>query len=183
MNIQFISRMLTGMIGLTIAMTAVRGAEAGIAFAGMIKEGGNVRFVLRSKATGNSSGWLAIGQTFEGYAIRSLDAPAQILVVAKDGAEFRLPFVSARVKHAAAEPPAELKQRVLRNLRMLAAAADQFFLERGVTRASYEDLVGPTKYVKEIIPVDGEDYRSLQFAQAKPMEVRTSQGYVISYRP
>lgn len=44
------------------------------------------------------------------------------------------------------------------NLRMLSAAADQYMLENGAISASYADLVGPNKYIKELAPVMGEDY-------------------------
>jgi type IV pilus assembly protein PilA len=47
---------------------------------------------------------------------------------------------------------------VLNNARQLAAAADQYFLESGVTIASLTDLVGPTNYVKALNTVAGESY-------------------------
>ena len=48
---------------------------------------------------------------------------------------------------------------VLCNLRQLAAAADQYFLENGAKTVSYDELVGPKNYVKSLNPVVGEDYR------------------------
>ena len=103
--------------------------------------------------------------------------------MAKGGKEFSLPLVRAKVKLGTGEPPVELKRRVLNNLRQLAAAADQYYLENGVSRASYDDLVGATKYVRELKPVDGEEYRAIQFQQGKALQTTTSQGYVISYMP
>ena len=48
---------------------------------------------------------------------------------------------------------------VLCNLRQLAAAADQYFLENNVTSVErMEELVGPTKYIKALNAVAGEDY-------------------------
>jgi tetratricopeptide (TPR) repeat protein len=47
------------------------------------------------------------------------------------------------------------------NLRALQAAADQYYLENGVIYATYDDLVGPSRYIKALNPVTGEDYRSL----------------------
>ena len=47
------------------------------------------------------------------------------------------------------------------NLRELEAAADQYYLETGAIFATYDDLVGPARYIKAIRPVVGEDYRSL----------------------
>lgn len=63
------------------------------------------------------------------------------------------------------------EKAVLNNLRQLAAAADQYYLEKGVTTATYEDLVGPTKYVRRLNPVDDEDYRTLVFKQGTPLRV------------
>jgi type IV pilus assembly protein PilA len=49
---------------------------------------------------------------------------------------------------------------VLCNLRQLSAAADQYFLENNVRVVPrYEDLVGPTQYIKGLNPVHGENYR------------------------
>src|SRR5882757_7660487 len=39
---------------------------------------------------------------------------------------------------------------VLNNARQLAAAADQYFLEAGVTTANLNSLIGPTNYVKAL---------------------------------
>ena len=47
---------------------------------------------------------------------------------------------------------------VLNNARQLAAAADQFFLENGVTTVGVSGLVGPTNYVKELNTVANETY-------------------------
>ena len=49
---------------------------------------------------------------------------------------------------------------VLNNLRQLASAADQFYLENGVTLAAYTDLVGAGKYITKINPVAGEAYET-----------------------
>lgn len=49
---------------------------------------------------------------------------------------------------------------VTNNLRQLGAAADQFFLERGVSSVNSADLVGTnaTQYIKTVTPVAGETY-------------------------
>ena len=47
---------------------------------------------------------------------------------------------------------------VLNNARQLAAAADQYFLENGVSTAASADLVGATNYVKAINTVASETY-------------------------
>ena len=182
MNTKRIIHIVLLTIGIAMVTAALRSAEAGIEFTALMKDGKGFRCVLTSKSIGVSA-WLTTGQKFDGYTVGGLDASAETLTVTRDGVESRLRLTPSKVKPGAGEPSPEIKQRVLRNLRMLAAAADQFFLERGVVRASYDELVGPTKFVREILPVDGEDYRSLLFEQGKLIEVRTSQGYAISYRP
>jgi type IV pilus assembly protein PilA len=47
---------------------------------------------------------------------------------------------------------------VLNNARQLGAAADQYFLENGVSSVSQGNLVGPTSYVKALNLVANETY-------------------------
>ena len=47
---------------------------------------------------------------------------------------------------------------VLNNARQLSAAADQYFLENGVSSVASANLVGATNYVKAINTVAGETY-------------------------
>ena len=47
---------------------------------------------------------------------------------------------------------------VLNNARQLSAAADQYYLENGVSTCASADLVGSTAYVKVINTVAGESY-------------------------
>ena len=47
---------------------------------------------------------------------------------------------------------------VLNNARQLSAAADQYFLENGVSTVASTNLVGATNYVKAINTVAGETY-------------------------
>ena len=43
-------------------------------------------------------------------------------------------------------------------VRMLAAAADQYYLENGVSIVAYHQLVGATNYIKSIQTIAGETY-------------------------
>ena len=47
---------------------------------------------------------------------------------------------------------------ILNNLRQLNGAAQQYFLEHGVSTVAYTDLVGSDKYVKTISAVARENY-------------------------
>jgi type IV pilus assembly protein PilA len=72
---------------------------------------------------------------------------------------------------------------VRNNLRQLAAAADQHYLETGTKTATYDQLVGPTRYIKVINPVAGENYRALRFQQGQALRVRLGNGKMIEYGP
>ena len=73
------------------------------------------------------------------------------------------------------------EKAVMNNLRQLAAARDQYSLENNVTVATYDDLVGPDKYIRELRPVAGEDYRELELKSEEPLRVQLSSGQVIQY--
>ena len=47
---------------------------------------------------------------------------------------------------------------VLNNARQISAAADQYYLENGVSSVSLGDLIGPTNYVKSLNLVANETY-------------------------
>lgn len=49
---------------------------------------------------------------------------------------------------------------VLNNARQLSGAADQYYMESGVSTVSLSDLVGPTTYIKALNSVASETYPS-----------------------
>jgi len=57
---------------------------------------------------------------------------------------------------------------VTNNLRQLSAAADQYFLEAGVSSVASASLVGTgsTQYIKNITPVAGETYSDIHQGSA-----------------
>jgi len=73
------------------------------------------------------------------------------------------------------------EKAVVNNLRQLAAAADQHYLETGTQTATYDQLVGPRRSIKVIQPVAGENYRALQFRRGQPLRVRLQSGKVVQY--
>jgi type IV pilus assembly protein PilA len=74
-------------------------------------------------------------------------------------------------------------QAVLNNLRQFANAGSQFCLDRGVITATYNDLVGPGKYIRVMTPVAGEDYRTLRFTMGQPLQIRLANGRVVELKP
>lgn len=77
----------------------------------------------------------------------------------------------------------DVQADVLRNLRLFAAAADQYFLENGVSQTTYDQLVGPDKYIKQVTAVDGENYRNLVLKQGHELRVTTASGLTVRYAP
>ncbi|PXA03729.1 hypothetical protein DDZ13_10565 [Coraliomargarita sinensis] len=53
------------------------------------------------------------------------------------------------------------EKAVTNNLRQIASAADQYFLEEGKAEVTIEDLVGPGKYIRSLEPVAGESYEGM----------------------
>jgi hypothetical protein len=72
---------------------------------------------------------------------------------------------------------------VINNLRLLSIAAERFYAERGVTAATYDDLVGPRHSIQVMQPVMGENYRAIRFLHGQPLRVRLPDGRVLEYRP
>lgn len=75
------------------------------------------------------------------------------------------------------------EKAILNNLRMISAAADQFFLENGVAEVELSQLVGSDKYIKSIISVAGEVYDGMSIQQGQAIHVVTKEGKKIVYNP
>lgn len=72
---------------------------------------------------------------------------------------------------------------VLNNARQLSAAADQYFLENGVSSCASTNLVGSDKYVKAINTVAGELYPG-NFTQGITITISSIAGSrVMTYAP
>lgn len=72
------------------------------------------------------------------------------------------------------------------NLRQLSAAAQQYFLENGVTQAGYTQLVGleASKYIKSMETAAGESYAAVTIGAADTqVSVTKVDGTVVSYYP
>ena len=72
---------------------------------------------------------------------------------------------------------------VLNNARQLASAADQYYLEKGVSTVAQTDLVGYDKYVKSLNTVASETYPS-NFTQGVTITVSGIAGVrTVTYAP
>jgi heme-degrading monooxygenase HmoA len=76
-----------------------------------------------------------------------------------------------------------IDKAVLNNARQLAAGADQFFLENGVSVARLEQIVGPDKYVKLLNRVANESYPAA-YTQGVTITISGVEGVrTITYAP
>jgi type IV pilus assembly protein PilA len=78
---------------------------------------------------------------------------------------------------------ASQEKAIVNNLRMLSAAADQYYLENGTRTATYDQIVGPQRYVTVLNPVVGENYRTLRFVQGQPLRLQLPDGRAIQFPP
>lgn len=74
------------------------------------------------------------------------------------------------------------QKTILENLRQLAAAADQFYLEYGKDSATWDDLVGPEKFIREVISLEGETYPKT-FKQREALVAVRPNGKNITFSP
>ena len=124
-----------------------------------------------------SQGWALVKNAFEvawGPDLWILPAAP----TAQSPAETTPPKTAARLSTAE-------RQSIMNNLRQLGAAADQYYLENGKGTTTFDELVGPTKYVKAVhsVTAAGEDYRAIKFAIGQPVKVTTASGEKVSYSP
>lgn len=75
------------------------------------------------------------------------------------------------------------EKAVLNNLRQIAAAADQYYLENNVDTVELDKLVGPDGYIKALTPVAGEDYGELILQSGEPLIVYLPDGREVRYDP
>ena len=159
-------------------------ADLGIEFTGVLVLPDKTQVALTTLATGSTT-WVEVGQQFSGYLVSAFDPKREVVVLTKDGRPTRLRLKTAKVQTKTISPEQEqqIKRDVTRNLRQIAAAADQFYLENGESRTTLAQLVGPTKYIKELRSVDGEDYGTLVLRQGVNLSVTTASGVTVSYTP
>jgi hypothetical protein len=73
-----------------------------------------------------------------------------------------------------------LRSHIECDLFSMLCAADQFYLETGKTSATYDDIVGPTKWIGKYPPEFEKHYRTLQFHAGQGISVRWPDGTVYS---
>lgn len=163
-------------------------AEPGIVFSGVMTAGGKTRLALTDTEK-NVTTWVEPGAEFKGYTIERYDAKDEAVFLKKDGQETRVGLVASKTSDTSAATIAAddtgsnqaAVTAIRSNLRQLAAAARQYQIAQNVTTVGYNDLVGPGKLIKEIKPVAGENYSTLNFGpNVTGVSVTTANGTTIS---
>ncbi|MFP4166266.1 MAG: hypothetical protein ACLFUF_03745 [Opitutales bacterium] len=72
------------------------------------------------------------------------------------------------------------EKAIINNLRQLASAADQYFLENGVTEVQTDDLIGEDAYIRKIEPVAGERYPEKITAEMDEITATLPNGETVS---
>jgi hypothetical protein len=104
------------------------------------------------------------------------------------GAEAQAPIIAGLMASMAI--PAFQKVRtnsqqkaITNNLRQFASGGMQYMLEEGKNQATYTDVVGETKYVRQLKPVNGEDYTQLiVHSEGGELSVTMQNDTVVSYQ-
>lgn len=163
---------------------AVHAADLDIEFVGVVVTGPNIRVALVRR--GDAPQWVSIGQRFGEFAVESYGASPDVVILSKDGQQFRLVLKEAKVVPGVIEPSPEIKKAILSNLRQLGAWADQYYLENGKMTATLAEIIRTNPKVMQMMslePLAGEDYSQIKFEQGKPISVTTSGGFTISHKP
>ena len=184
MKIRFFAALLASAIGLPLGA-----AEIGIELSGILTTGGNTRLALTDTEK-NVTTWVQPGDEFKGFVVARFDPQGEAVFLRKGAQETRLGLVSPKTLDATSSPPpavgtatpaANQAIAIQSNLRQLAAAARQYQARHNVTTVGYNDLVGPDKLIRELKPVAGEDYSTLNFGpNVTGVNVTTQDGMTIS---
>lgn len=171
-----------------LTAAALFAADA-IEFRGVTIADGIPQLSLMDKAS-DTARWVEVGKSFVGFTVKAYDQASETATLVKDGREIRVRMNSAKILESpvamtaasASKSSLTTARTIFNNLRQIAGAADQYYLEHGGNTTTLTQLVGPTKYIKQLNAEAGEDYSSLQLMSGKDvLSVTTSSGETITY--
>lgn len=172
---------ISSIVALVFLLACAPLAEAALppVFSGVVSDPKGDLLGLSDAGNGESQ-WLTVGQTFQGFLLVSYDANASTVHVRKNGTDFVLHLSGAKIPTMPLT--FEERQGIIRNLRRLFNAAQQFYLDSGKPPASLADLVGGSKSIPGLLTIHGEDYAGIVFTgNMKKLSVKTSSGETVSY--
>ncbi len=173
---------------LFFTLLAIRGLAADIEIVGEYTIGTTRTLSFVSPASPQAE-WVKLGGNYRGYHVASYDPATKTARLEKAGETLEVRWRNQPADGAAAptaltpEQREEIKRKVLHNLRQLGAAADQFYLEHGTNTTTLDKLIGNQAYIKQLNPIDGEDYTRIEFQQGHPLTVTTAHGDTVTYAP
>lgn len=94
------------------------------------------------------------------------------------------PAAPSRPLSAEAELVRLSEHKAIRNnLRQISAVADKFQADHGRAPTSLDEIVGEGKYIRQLVPVNGENYANLSLVKGMPLTVFPADGEPVTYDP
>lgn len=115
-----------------------------------------------------------ISESYAGYSTKQAIMMIPAAVGGGLGAAMAIPAFQ-KVRETSQE------KAVTNNLRQIASAAQQYFLEEGKNEVRIEDLIGPDKYIRSLEPVAAESYEGMVITTSdESISVTLGNGDVVS---
>ncbi len=128
-------------------------------------------YLKPSMAVSVMEGNVMYSDQYAGYSTKQVITALPVMIGGGLGAAMAIPAFQ-KVRSTSQE------KTVTNNLRQIASAADQYFLENGVTEVSIDKLVG--EYIRELNPVAGESYEGMIIRMGEDISVTLGDGSEIS---
>lgn len=114
-----------------------------------------------------------VGDQYAGYSTKQVITAIPTIFGAGIGAAMAIPaFQKVRANSQ--------QKAVQNNLRQIAAAANQYFLENGSSEVSINQLIGEDGYIRQLTPVAGESYEGLILRPGETIRVTLADGTVVT---
>src|SRR5688572_26906083 len=86
-------------LGIALSMLAAGLAWGAVEFSGYLRSSDRIQFVIMEPLSGETSGWITVGDSFQGHRITGFDAKRKVLTVEHAGKLVELPLKDSKVKH------------------------------------------------------------------------------------
>jgi hypothetical protein len=158
------------------------GVSPEIRFKGVVTDSQGTVLLLEEQSTG-AWHWAHVGGRFLDYTIKTYEPATYTVVLERGRQECRLRLERGRVIDAPIIPSSVKAELIKENLLLFKAAAVLLIRETSSRYITYDDLVGPGKYLEHLQPVAGEDYRGLTMmkGEERKLVVTTADGTKISF--
>ena len=124
-----------------------------------------------SVATFENGHW--VNDQYAGYSTKQIITAMPAFVAGGLGAAMAIPAYQKVSKTSQ-------QKAVQNNLRQIAAAAQQYFLENGASEVHIDELTGDNGYIRALTPVAGESYQGMILRQGEPISITLGDGTVVT---